>query len=304
MTAAPLLTAVVLSYDRPSYLRRALASLVEQPVRDREILVVDNPSASSREVASVVAGFPEARLVPLPANVGFTGGMNAGIARATGRHILLTEDDIVLRPGCLEALLARVDAAGPRILTGVMLDEGTTRVRAAGGEVDLGPPFRMRVTAAGADVASVASAPYAASFAPGAFLFLSREVLAVLGGFRSDFFMYMEDVELCLRARRLGIGIEVVPAARVEHLGPTSQGSRALEFHKVKNLLATYLLHAPLAALPSVAVRYGVLDAPRRLRSGIGELGALVRAWLWLGLHAPRLLADRSTLRRAPPGTR
>jgi len=305
MSAAPLLTAVVLSYDRPAYLRRALASLVAEPIGDREILVVDNRSASSGEVSAVVATFPEVRLVSLPQNRGFTGGMNEGLGVATGRYVLLTEDDIVLRRGCLEALLAEAGAESrPRILTGVMLDEGTERVRAAGGDVDLGPPFRMRVTGAGEDVAAIAPAPYPTSFAPGAFLFLPRVALSALRGFRDDYFMYMEDVELCLRAKRLGIGIMVVPAARVEHLGPTSLGSRSLDFHKTKNLLATYLLHAPYRALPAVAARYGLLGVLRRLGSGRQELVPYLRAWLWILANMPRLLGERRALNRAPRGTR
>ena len=291
----PLLSVVVLSYARPAYLERALASLIAQPMADREIVVVDNRSASSDAVAAVVARVPEATLLQLPDNRGFTGGMNAGMARARGRYVLLTEDDIVLDPGCVEALLDQSRASGDRaVLTGVMLDDGTRRIRCAGGEIVLGPPFQMRVIGAGDAEAAVAQAPYPVSFGPGAFLFFPHDTLRTLGPFRSEYFMYFEDVELCLRARRKGIPIVVVPRARALHLPPGGgPASPRLEYHKFKNLLATYLLHAPLGTLPSVAARYVALEALRRLAAGPAMLGAYLRACGWALVHAPRLWRDR-----------
>jgi N-acetylglucosaminyl-diphospho-decaprenol L-rhamnosyltransferase len=297
--APPLVSVVVLSYDRPTYLRQALASLVAQSVTDREIVVVDNRSASSAEVARVVAAFPEARLHAFPANLGFTGGMNGGIALATGRYVLLTEDDIVLEPGCLEALLS--DARGRErggVVTGMMLDADTGRVRAAGGEVDLGPPYRLAIVGEGHDPRDLPERPYSVSFASGAFLFLDRRALEALGGFRGDYFMYGEDVELCLRARRLGLEIRVVPSARFAHLPPrAAAASPAVKYHMVKNLLATYTLYAPLGVLPLAGWRYGPKEALRRLASGAVEFVPFVRAWVWWLLHAPALLLQRRATR-------
>jgi GT2 family glycosyltransferase len=296
----PLLSIVVLSYDRPAYLRQALAALVTQSVTDREIVVMDNASASSPEIAAIVATFPEVRLRALPVNLGFTGGMNAGIAEARGRYVLLTEDDILVEPGCLAALLEHSRIAGGRsVLAGIMLDHGTNRVRCAGGEISLGPPFRMEVIGADQDVSGVRREPYEVTFLAGAFLFFPREALAMLGGFRSDYFIYWDDVELSLRARRLGIALVVVPNARLSHL-PPGYGSLApgVDFHRIKNQLATYLLHAPLATLPSVAVRYVLLEAVRRARAGRGQFAAFMRAAGWTLLNAPRLLRERS---RATP---
>ena len=156
MTASPLVSIVVLSYDRQAYLRQALASLTAQRVTDREIVVVDNRSPSSAEIARIAAQFPEAHLLPLPENLGFTGGMNAGIALATGRHVLLTEDDLVLDPGCLEAMLGVSASLGPRnVVTGVLLKHGTALVHCAGGEVRLGPPFQLEIIGAGEDARTV-----------------------------------------------------------------------------------------------------------------------------------------------------
>ncbi len=296
MSREPLLTVVVLSYDRPAYLRQALASLVDQEPADREIIVVDNPSPACDEIARVVAGFPGVRLARQAVNGGFTGGMNAGLALATGRYVLFTEDDIVLAPGAIAALLAQAATLGrPALLTGVMLDLGTDRVRCAGGEVALGPPYRLRVIGAGEPVARIATEPYEVSFAPGAFVLVDRALAATTGRFRADYFMYLEDVELCLRLRKAGVPIVVVPRSRVYHLAAAPAVAPAsLEYHKVKNLLATYVLHGRAEALPEVALRYGVAETWRRLRSGPAAAWAFARAWIWVLVNAGRLWRERS----------
>ena len=301
MTASPQVSIVVLSYDRPAYLRQALASLTAQQVTDREIMLVDNRSPSSPEIARIAAQFPEVRLLALPDNLGFTGGMNAGIALATGRHVLLTEDDLVLDPGCTEAMLRASASLGPRTaVTGVLLKHGSALVHCAGGEVRLGPPFRLEIIGAGEDVRAVAKGPYEVSYAPGSFLLFPRDALRELGGFRPDYFMYLDDVELCVRARRHGLALVVVPQARAAHLPPaTGRAPAQLEFHKVKNLLATYLLHAPTRVLPEVAARYVLLEAPRRLFGGPQRFLPFLRACAWTALHAPTLLRDRRRGRAA-----
>jgi hypothetical protein len=86
----------------------------------------------------------------------------------------------------------------------------------------------------------------------------------------------------------------VVPDARLSHL-PPGYGSPApgTDIHRIKNQLATYLLHAPLATFPSVALRYVALESVRRARAGRGQFTAFLRAAVWTLLNAPRLLWER-----------
>ncbi len=300
MTGPARLSVVVLAYERPAYRRQALASLVPQLREGDELLVVDNASPSRGAVDAVLAGFPRARLLRQDRNLGFTGGMNAGLAAARGDLVLTTEDDIVVEPGCLAALLDHAATAGGRaVLTGIMLDHGTTRIRCAGGDVALGPPYRLHLPRVGDDLSTAPAAPYEVAYVPGAFLLWPREALAALRGFRPDFFLYFDDVELALRAARLGVRFIVVPRARVSHLPPPPPSERPeIKYHMFKNMLATYLLYAPLRRLPAVAARYGLHEGLGRLRAGRAELGPFVRAWLWALGHAPALLAERAREKR------
>jgi GT2 family glycosyltransferase len=116
-------------------------------------------------------------------------------------------------------------------------------------------------------------------------------------GFRDDFFMYFEDVELCARAIRAGKRVMVQPTAVVENLDPPSSApsTPAAEFHKIKNLFAIYLLHGSAAVLPAFFLRYGFIAVLRSPFSASGRLR--MKALLWIARNLPRLLADRRRAR-------
>src|SRR5579875_3091482 len=102
----PTVSVVVLSYNRPHLLRRALASVQAQDCDLFEVLVVDNRSLRSQEVAQAVAEFPSVRLISNPTNLGYTGAMNLAIKTVRGQYVLLTEDDMVLAPSCVKEFVS------------------------------------------------------------------------------------------------------------------------------------------------------------------------------------------------------
>lgn len=117
MTAAPQLSVVVPTRDRPAALARCLAALVGQTVRALEVVVVDDASRDARAVASVVAGITPARLVR-GAGRGPAAARNAGARAARAPVICFTDDDCAPAPGwaaaLAEAVAAGADAAaGP-----------------------------------------------------------------------------------------------------------------------------------------------------------------------------------------------
>jgi GT2 family glycosyltransferase len=287
-------TVVVLSYNRPELLEKALQSITAQSCQDVEILVVDNRSPQSARVAELVRGFHGVRLAANATNVGFTGGMNQGLALARGKYVYLTEDDLELAPDCLARLVEYLEDHPETALAGpVMWNVRTPSIRCAGGDFELRSTYRMRVAGVGQNDLP-AAAPYRTHFLAGAMIAGRVSELRRLGGFHPDFFMYGEDVELCARVREQGLAMAVVPAARVYHHDPPEQPESALvSFHTQKNLVALYLLHAPLTVLPLFFLRYGVIDGVRRLMRSGPSLAPWVRAWAWAARNTPKLLSER-----------
>jgi glycosyltransferase involved in cell wall biosynthesis len=120
--AAPLVSIIVPTRDRPALLPRAVGSLLAQTEKDTEVIVVDN---SSPEVAKT---FPEdlpnlrdprVRVVPAPLAQNAGAARNAGLAVATGEWTTFLDDDDSYRPEKIGRQLARARASGsPLVLCG------------------------------------------------------------------------------------------------------------------------------------------------------------------------------------------
>jgi GT2 family glycosyltransferase len=291
--SVPSVTVVVLSYNRPALLEAALRSIQAQTYSVCDVVVVDNKSASSSEIRKIVAAFAGVALISNDSNRGFTGGMNQGIAAARGEYVYLTEDDIELAPDCLSDLVQYLDRNPDVVLAGpVMWNRQIPSVRCAGGSFTLGRTYDLTIVGAG-EWALPSAQPYRTKFLPGAMIAARTRQLREMGGFRPDFFMYVEDVELCTRVLKKGDGIAIVPSARVyHHEPPVLPDTPELMFHRQKNLAALYLLHAPWTVLPGFFLRYAGMEGVRRLL-GRSDFGPWAKAWAWVLVRSPRLLAQR-----------
>jgi len=305
MHQRPLISVALLSHNRPATLGRAIESVLGQTYRPIELIVVDNPSPRTAEIESLVARYEGVRFIRNPRNLGFSGGINVGINAATGPLTYVTEDDIVLEPECL-SLLQRHLASHPDIgfATAMLLDERTRSILSAGGEYELGPIFKLRFHGHGEVDRGQFQEPFDAPYVLGGALLASTAFLRELGAFRDDFVLYYEDLELCVRASAAGKRLTVVPAAKALHLqAPPSPPSLPVEFHRIKNLFALYLLHARWTAFPGFVARFGVMDFLRSLRSNPRRALLHLRSAAWISANLPRLLAQRRVGRR-PGGPR
>jgi GT2 family glycosyltransferase len=301
----PTVSVIVLSYNRPALLREALAALDAQSYGRVEIILVDNRSPASSEVARIAAEFPAVRLISNDDNLGFTGGMNQGIASASGDYVYLTEDDMTLDRDCILRLIEYAEGRGEEILLSpVLYNRAAGTIRCAGGDVSLGGVFRMKIH--GSDEADVGqfARPFDVTYVDGAVIFARTDYMRRLGGFRDDFFMYVDAVELSVRVKKSGGRMTVVPGAKAYHFEPP-EGERVpatIQFHKHKNFFALYLLHAPARSLPEFFLRYAVLGAMRSALGRGGDTLPLLRALWWVSRRAPALLGERrreSRVRRA-----
>ncbi len=104
----PVVSVIVVSYNRSADLRRCLQALRDTRYPALELIVVDN--ASSDDAAEVAASFAEVKLVRSPTNLGFAGGNNLGLAHATGEYVALVNNDAVVAPDWPRALVDFLEA--------------------------------------------------------------------------------------------------------------------------------------------------------------------------------------------------
>lgn len=222
-----LVTVAVLNYNGKAHLDECLATLLRQdhagPV---EVLLWDNGSGDG-SVEHVRARFPAVRVVASPANLGFAGGMNGAVRAARGKLVVLLNNDIRVEPGFLRELLAvarrRPDAfaIGCRLL---LYDRPELVNHAGGLFAPIGGGWDEGFGRPEAGFAARGDA-YETGIASGGAMLVRRDAFLALGGFDDRFFMYFEDVDLCLRAWREGLPVVHAARAKVFHkFGGTAGG--------------------------------------------------------------------------------
>ena len=217
--------AVVLNWNNEPDTAACLESLVADGLPIAQVVLVDNASADGSG-NRLHARFPEARYLQTGANLGYAGGNNAGVREALGMDadwVLVLNNDTVIEPGMLRALMAAGEsssgaaAIAPKTVrfddpTILWFDGGYfSRIRALGGHRGEGTLDRVPDLRPAERV----------SFLTGCCLLLRSSAIAAMDEvFRSDFFLYVEDTELCVRLARGGWELWYVPSARLRHKVP------------------------------------------------------------------------------------
>ena len=236
--------AVVVSYNARDALLECVASLRREGVE--EIVVVDNGS-SDRSTEALADADVAVKLVVPGRNLGFGGGVNHGARRCTGDLLLVCNPDIVLQPGAVPALERRIESdpslglVGPRFVAPDGSERPSGRafptvrrssVHAALGLVAPGSARSDRYRAA----SRAGAATGIVDWVTGACFLVRRDAFESVGGFDERYFMYVEEVDLCMRLARAGWRTGVEPGAVVLHLAGVSTSAhpyRMLAAHHI-----------------------------------------------------------------------
>jgi GT2 family glycosyltransferase len=215
---------VVLNYGEASDTLGCLDSLEQSDDLDLDIVVVDNGPASDEHDALRAGVGRRAEVVASGDNLGYAGGNNLGITRLLDRgveFVWLLNPDTRVEPATLSWLLRLMDkrpecgVVGPRLV----LPGTPPRVWYDGGIVD---PDRCGATRHRAQgrLESKAPRPRAreTDYVTGAALLARAQTLTAVGLLPERYFLYFEETEWCLRARRLGWTCVVQSHARMTHL--------------------------------------------------------------------------------------
>jgi N-acetylglucosaminyl-diphospho-decaprenol L-rhamnosyltransferase len=204
-------------------------------------VVVDN---ASRDESADVARALGLKVIENSANEGYARAMNAGAAASSSDWVLALNPDTRLAPGSLSRMLATGEddpatgCVGPdlRNLDGTAYPTGRRfpslvvgGLHALLGTVWPGNPATRHYHMAGTD----RSRPVTVDWVSGACMLLRRQAFETVGGFDGGYFMYFEDMDLCLRLARAGWRVVFDPGARVEHL--VGGSTRKAPYRKVLN---------------------------------------------------------------------
>ncbi len=216
---------LILNWNGQQFLEKFLPSLIEYTPNDiAEIIVADNGS-SDNSLAWITKQYPQLRTIELHKNHGFAGGYNLAIEKCSHEYILLLNSDIEVSPGWLEPLINAMEVPGiGAVMPKILSFQHKTHFEyagASGGFLDkYAYPFcRGRIF----DELESDMGQYDNSveihWTTGACMLVQRETFNQLGGFDTDFFAHMEEIDLCWRIRQSGLKLLVIPKSKVYHVG-------------------------------------------------------------------------------------
>jgi len=211
-----------------------------------EVVIVDNGSTDG-SVADIERAFPAVRVVTPVGNLGYSAAANLGIAHTTAPVVAVGNPDLEVEVGTAAAMLARMRAEPDLAAIGPALrnPDGTqypsARAHVSGldavGHAVLGRARpRNRFTRRYRQLDADWDRPRDVDWVSGALVFLRRSAVDSVGGWDERYFMYMEDVDLCWRLRRLGWRVGYDPAGAAVHVqGASTEGHpyrMILEHHR------------------------------------------------------------------------
>jgi GT2 family glycosyltransferase len=303
----PLVGIVVLNWHGRSKTNRCLGALAQLTSPRFFVVLVDN-GCSDFDAAELAGFATHSRYLRTEDNLGFAGGANLGMREALAagaEYVWFLNNDAYPEATALDELVLAIEGedgiavAGAKILLAgnqsrldsiaLHVDTRSGRVYLQGhSEIDRGQYDHL------SDVTAVT----------GCAMLVSRSACATLGGFDEAFFAYLEDADLCLRARGAGLRVIAAPRSQVLHdrrITTSGRQSAASIYYTTRNHLMLMRRHgsggiAHRLLRPATIV---ALNLAYAIRAGGPLLPLRVRAVL----HAARDY-QRNTLGKSWHGER
>jgi len=285
----PRVGVVVLNWHGRDDTLRCLAAVAALSYPNRQLILVDNGCADFS--AAAVAGLVRnARYLRTDVNLGFAGGSNLAMRdalEAGADYVWFLNNDAQPEADALTELLAvatrdpGIAVVGPKILQlrdPRRIDSIALRLNLHSGRFSL--IGHNELDQGQYDQLSAVDA------VTGCAMLVSRTACEQLSGFDEAFFAYLEDADLCVRARAAGYCIGVAPRARVRHKRePATRGRQSVSslYYTTRNHLMLIQRHTAAPRLLRL-VFAAALNAAYAVRSGGGMPLARLRT-VWRGIR-------------------
>lgn len=238
--ASPIeISVIIINYCSAAFTRACLRSIYAHgTTQNVEVVVIDN--ATYDGCAEMMhAEYPQATFIQSEQNLGFAGANNLGISVSHGSHLMFLNPDTEIQGDAIgrlfEVLTTMPDAgmvgakllnsdlsvqttsitAFPSILNQILGSEYLRQKFPSSSLWGMKPLFENRSEPAVVDAIS------------GACMMARRDLIEQIQGFTTDYFMYAEDLDLCVKVSKAGWKIYYVPDAVIVHHGGQSSGARS-----------------------------------------------------------------------------
>ena len=218
---------ITVNFNQPQATQELLRSIATHTVyADIEIIVVDNGSTID-PIQELFAEFPDPVYIRSQKNLGFAGGNNLGIKKASGDYLFFVNNDTEFTAGLVEKLVPVLDnnplvgIMCPKIMYHAQLDiiqyAGFTEMNFYTGRNKCVGQYEP-------DQGQYDLPAYSTSYAHGAAMIVRREAIEKAGLMPEHYFLYYEEMDWCEKIKRAGYVIWVEPRAVIFHKESLSVG--------------------------------------------------------------------------------
>lgn len=215
------LSIIIVNYRSERFLPNCLKSVFENVPGETEVIVVNNDEV---DIAHLEKDFPGVRIINNKKNIGFGAAANAGAEKARAEKLLfLNPDSLVETKNVLEVLDFFQKNPETAILgSRVICEKGSAQEWIAGKEATFFDLIFNNFGFIRSRSVWSSKKTLPVDWVSGTALFVRKDHFDKAGGFDEDFFMYFEDMDLCLRLRRSGHQVFYYPNFIVKHAGGAS----------------------------------------------------------------------------------
>ena len=249
----PKVCIIILHLKNIPCLAECLASLETVAYGNFDVIIVNNGSDDLRGIAG--QSKLKVEVLTSPSNAGFACGNNLGIREAIKNqadYVLLLNDDTIVSSDFLDILVAEgeKDPLSGMLGPEVLYYGDRERIAFSGAKFDRAAGTFAFPRSGELSPAPGSSAPVESDYVTGCALLVKKSLIDKVGLLDERFFLYWEDSDWGLRAKKAGFRCLVVPAAKIWHKVSASAGgndSPLKAYYKTLGHLLFLDLHAPRA---------------------------------------------------------
>lgn len=220
---------IIPNWNGKQLLAECLHSLSRQTCQEFCVTVVDNGS-EDESLQLLSEEYPQVKVIIFSENRGFSVAVNEGIRQSDSEWIMLLNNDIEVEERCVEEILQAIDTYKDYDSFSIrMMSYHERKIFDGAGDAVLRGGVGYRVGTLEKDTGQYDSDRDVFGACAGAALY-SRRFFSEVGLFDEDFFAYLEDLDINMRAVRAGLRCKYLAAAKVYHVGSATSGSKINPF--------------------------------------------------------------------------
>jgi hypothetical protein len=255
------LSIIIVNYNTSTLLKECISSIRKstKPI-PFEIIVVDNASTDkSDKYLSSLSSEKQIKVIKNKKNLGFSKANNQGIKIAEGEFILLLNSDTLINDNIFPKLFEWLDVNKQAGIVSCKLKNSDGTIQATGGYFptlskvatwmlffdDL-PLLNKLLKPFHPKAEFYPNTDFQLDWVTGAFFLIRREVIDKIGYLDEDYFMYVEDLDYCYRAKKEGWEVWYLPFVSIIHLGGASSTKAYPLISEYENIKLFYKKNLPV----------------------------------------------------------